>query len=79
MVTPDPMSKIWLPEIVSPVQTGKQRMPNSPVAPRATVLPVTVPYTVLGTYTYTGCAARGKGRASVAVAPQQHPVGLWFA
>ena len=79
MPTPDPMSKIWLPEIVSPVRTGKQRMPTSPVDPPATVLPDTVPCTVLGTYTHTGCAARGNGPASPTVAPLRHPVGLWFA
>jgi hypothetical protein len=49
-------------------------MPNSPgVDSPATVLPDTVPYTVLGTYTHTGCAARGNRRASVSVAPLRPP------
>jgi hypothetical protein len=40
-----------LPEIVSPVQIGKQNTPFTEPATPTTVLPDTVPVTVLATYT----------------------------
>src|SRR5271170_6985874 len=51
MPNPLPVSKIALPDTVSPVHTGKQKTPNEPLVPPWMVLPDTVPCTVLVTYT----------------------------
>src|SRR5271163_3086447 len=67
MPNPLPVSKIALPDTVSPVHTGKQKTPNEPLVPPWMVLPDTVPCTVLVTYTPMKQLAPGLIGATVVV------------